>query len=276
MPSEQLIPCPVCDSPAEQAGDAVGCSECFLGWRHYPHNMAEQWNRRPREERLEAERDAALRRAEEAEARLGEVEDKALRFDLDRAGIERREGEAAELVELRARLGEGERLLRFLRPAAEAAARRECDQVEGCTYGRCAAAPAAPPEPPSARWVPVSEALPPFDLPVLLWGSELESGRDHPLAGRLCGCHESWLIEDYTTGYVDAEREHRGSEPEADQAEYVARMLGKVTHWLDWRPGPSAPRPEPETGGDAMEEVRRAALELGIVASRAAAPPEEP
>ena len=39
-----------------------------------------------------------------------EQADKALRFDLDRAGIEQREAEAVELVTLRARLAEAERV----------------------------------------------------------------------------------------------------------------------------------------------------------------------
>lgn len=86
-------------------------------------------------------------------------------------------------------------------------------------------------------WISIDERLPRHDLPVMLWGDKLETGLDHPLPGRLCGCHDSWLIEDYTTGYNDAEREHRG-DPETDQEEYVRRMLGNVTHWLEWEPGP--------------------------------------
>jgi hypothetical protein len=68
------------------------------------------------------ERDEARQRAEAAEAakaeadgayravlaRLREVEDKAIRYDLDRFGIESRERDAVELVELRARLREVE------------------------------------------------------------------------------------------------------------------------------------------------------------------------
>jgi multidrug efflux pump subunit AcrA (membrane-fusion protein) len=44
-----------------------------------------------------------------AEAELREAQDKAIRFDLDQAGIESRERDAVELVELRAKLAEAEK-----------------------------------------------------------------------------------------------------------------------------------------------------------------------
>lgn len=50
-----------------------------------------------------AEVDVALRRTE---AERDEARDKALRFDLDRAGIASREAESVELVEARARVAE--------------------------------------------------------------------------------------------------------------------------------------------------------------------------
>lgn len=45
--------------------------------------------------------------------RTAEAEDKAVRFDLDKAGIEKRDSEAVELVELRARLAEAEEQRRY-------------------------------------------------------------------------------------------------------------------------------------------------------------------
>lgn len=80
------------------------------------------------------------------------------------------------------------------------------------------------------RWIPVSERLPRYDLPVMLWGDDLVVGLDHPLTGRLCACHEEWVLDLADS----AEAEGR----DVDHAKYLLRMLGTVTHWLEWSPGP--------------------------------------
>lgn len=82
----------------------------------------------------------------------------------------------------------------------------------------------------TVRWVRVDEAIPPGDLPTYLWGDLLVAGEDHPLAGRLCGCHGEWILEMAEAAEGDGNQ--------VDHQEYVRRMLGTVTHWLDWRPGP--------------------------------------
>lgn len=81
------------------------------------------------------------------------------------------------------------------------------------------------------RWISVTEQQPPDDLPTFLWGDELVVGVDHPLQGRLCGCHGEYILE--LADFAEAE------DKEVDHGEYVQRMLGTVTHWLDWRPGPA-------------------------------------
>lgn len=85
-----------------------------------------------------------------------------------------------------------------------------------------------------ARWVSVEgRPLPPFDVPTLLWGDKLVSGEDHPLSGRLCGCHGDWVLEYWEWQDIESKN--------VDASEYTERMLGRVTHWLDWWPGPEGP-----------------------------------
>lgn len=43
---EELLPCPFCGGQAEKAGDAVSCSECYVGWRTHQEDETEKWNRR--------------------------------------------------------------------------------------------------------------------------------------------------------------------------------------------------------------------------------------
>lgn len=82
------------------------------------------------------------------------------------------------------------------------------------------------------KWIPVTESPPPEDLPVPLWGDGLEVGLDHPLMGRLCGCHGEYILD--LADFAEAHGK------EVDHEEYTRRMLGTVTHWLDWRPGPES------------------------------------
>ncbi len=72
------------------------------------------------------------------------LRDKALRYDLDQAGIERRNAEAVELVELRAEVAEADGVIAVWRrrtQETEAEANRlkaECDAIERRTIERCA------------------------------------------------------------------------------------------------------------------------------------------
>lgn len=66
------------------------------------------------------------------------------------------------------------------------------------------------------RWVSVDEELPRDDMPTLLWGSKLDKD-DFPITGRLCSCCGKFVID---------------MEDETDTV--TVRMLGTVTHWLDW------------------------------------------
>jgi hypothetical protein len=84
------------------------------------------------------------------------------------------------------------------------------------------------------RWVPVTESPLPLDFTTFLWGTKLEPGKDLPVSGRRCGCHELYVVEDYAIGYESEEAR------EADSEACVERLLGEVTHWLDWRPGPES------------------------------------
>lgn len=71
------------------------------------------------------------------------------------------------------------------------------------------------------RWVRVTDRKPPFDRPVLLWGSKLEPD-DFALLGSLCGCHQRWLL----AGFDDLDGNSRE----------LHRLLGEVTHWLEYGP----------------------------------------
>jgi hypothetical protein len=70
-------------------------------------------------------------------------------------------------------------------------------------------------------WVKLSTRLPPEEVPVPLWGDKLTVGVDFPVTGRLCS-HCGKVL-----AYPPDDDEDR---------EYV---LGAVTHWLDWMPGPT-------------------------------------
>jgi hypothetical protein len=74
-------------------------------------------------------------------------------------------------------------------------------------------------------WVPVTERLPRFDRPTLVWGDKLD-GDDFPHLARLCGCHEKWISEEH---WLDTDHED-------DLVEHLLNMVGNVTHWLDWSP----------------------------------------
>ena len=74
------------------------------------------------------------------------------------------------------------------------------------------------------RWVSVSDRKPPLDRPVLLWGSKLEPD-DFAVPGSLCACHHRWLL----VGFDDLDGNSR----------HLERLLGEVTHWLEYGP-PSA------------------------------------
>jgi len=76
-----------------------------------------------------------------------------------------------------------------------------------------------------AKWISVDERLPDESVPVMVWGTKLDSN-DYPLAAELCSCHSRWITEygDYETNDV----------PNA----LVERLVGTVTHWLDWSPPP--------------------------------------
>lgn len=96
----------------------------------------------------------------------------------------------------------------------------------------------------TVQWVSVTDELPPLDRLVPLWGSKLigspDGGDDYPLPGRLCACHEQWVIESWE---LQDEREPEDCEVDDDGkdvacAEYTQRMLGEVTHWLKWWPTP--------------------------------------
>lgn len=76
-------------------------------------------------------------------------------------------------------------------------------------------------------WISVDERLPRHDLDVMLWGDDLVVGEDFPLMGRLCACHGEWVLD----GFEDE------SLWESEE-EWTRRMLGTVTHWLEWEPGP--------------------------------------
>jgi hypothetical protein len=96
----------------------------------------------------------------------------------------------------------------------------------------------------------VEEALPPDDLPTLLWGDLLKTGLDHPLPGRRCGCHGEWVLDSDLEAGWDITGDH------------IRRMLGTVTHWLDWGTDPTKGGP----GGDSnyraiCEKVAMAALD---------------
>lgn len=84
----------------------------------------------------------------------------------------------------------------------------------------------------ASGWVSVDERKPLLDMPILLWGSKLDAAVDHPLPGKLCACHEQWVLD---------------NEPDdEDTNSHTARMMGEVTHWLDWRIG----LPSPPEGGE--------------------------
>lgn len=79
----------------------------------------------------------------------------------------------------------------------------------------------------AAVWKIVADELPPPTIPFPLWGTNLsEEHGDFPIMGALCGCHNPgvFVLETCT---------------EDDEGAYTKRMLGTVTHWLDWRPGPT-------------------------------------
>jgi hypothetical protein len=73
-------------------------------------------------------------------------------------------------------------------------------------------------------WVSVAYRLPVPEWPTLIWGDKLYDD-DFPLLAWLC--HDGvWLLLPPTDNPAD----------EADAAGYTRRMLGNVTHWLDWSP----------------------------------------
>lgn len=75
---KHLKACPFCGAPGHEYVDAAGywlaeCSKCDTAGP----DGAEAWNRRPIEDALRAERDAAVARAEAAEAALVSAEQRA-------------------------------------------------------------------------------------------------------------------------------------------------------------------------------------------------------
>ena len=77
----------------------------FLHWMHSRENVPLIRALREMAEREEKTGERSLsRRLRGAEAKIADLRDKAIRYDLDEAGITQREREAVELVELRAEL----------------------------------------------------------------------------------------------------------------------------------------------------------------------------
>jgi hypothetical protein len=77
------------------------------------------------------------------------------------------------------------------------------------------------------QWISVDHRLPYPTVPVLLWGSALGED-DFPLLGHLCQCHGWWILRDWEEDRTEVD----------DSQDYLRRMLGDVTHWLDWMPLP--------------------------------------
>lgn len=71
------------------------------------------------------------------------------------------------------------------------------------------------------RWVPVGARLPRPGHPVPVWG-DLFNEYDHPVTATICGCHGKWVAE--------------GDTGEEDEEALLRRLVGNVTHWLDWSP----------------------------------------
>lgn len=76
------------------------------------------------------------------------------------------------------------------------------------------------------EWIKVSDRLPELDWPTLLWGDGLDPKIDFPLMGRLRASHNDWVLDDF---------EDSEDASEDDSPKYTKRMLGEVTHWLDWK-----------------------------------------
>lgn len=108
------------------------------------------------------------------------------------------------------------------------------------------------------RWIPISKSLPTIDREVPVWGTKLVPGLDYPVICRLCSCHNRFFVEDYTSGFnqgmrnwhifswyafiIDMWRKLTGYKEE-DEIEYLSRMVGEVTHWLDYSPVPGEFKP---------------------------------
>jgi hypothetical protein len=104
--------------------------------------------------------------------------------------------------------------VRFTPAQAEAVAYNACEaglplatHIRDCAVGAC------------MRWVSTRDSLPAREWPTLVWGDRLQED-DFPQPARLC--HDgTWLLLTLPE--------------EDDAAAHTARMVGNVTHWLDWR-----------------------------------------